>query len=469
MIIDIENLGESLKVSHFTEEGEMAYLNLPIPERDRYVWRRATSSSDRGVIKDWSSWDGHPVKVQKTQKYDKYRITELLDLYDKNLTKPLWEYQVPKKYYVDIEVEVTDNRADALDTTKAANKILTIAAASSSGKILVWGLRKLEPEKILEIEAKINNHFKKFNGQWIFNYRCFESEFDLLYTFMSKLMHKMPLISGWNWFGYDWPYMLARAKRLGIDPKIASPSGVLIGKQQIPMHGLMVDYMEIYKKWDRVIKIREGNSLEYVAQASCGVGKVKYNGNLKDLYENDFENYVFYNAIDSCLLDYIDQKLNTLSTFFKIALVNGVEINRALSPVWTTEVLMLRKFLARKKVIVYEQKEEESRKFEGGYVKTPQKGLHEWISCYDYASLYPNTMMQFGLSPEIYIGKDLINPPAGAIRTASGAYFMAAPGEEPVLREVLQSLYNMRKEAKGKYKDCEVKIEELNKLLKIKQ
>jgi len=468
MIIDIENLGESLRVSHYTTEGDVAFLDLPIPERDRYVWKRA-SPGDRGVIKDWKTWDKQPVKVQKTQKYDKFRITEILEQYDKKVTKPLWEYQTPRKYWVDIEVEVTDNKADSLDTSKAANKILTLAIASSSGKILALGLKKLEPDQILKIEKKVNEHFKKFDAKWTFNYRSFDSEFDMIYTFMSKLMHKMPLISGWNWFGYDWPYLLSRAKRLGIDPKICSPSGVLLTKQQIPMHGLMVDYMEIYKKWDRVIKVREANSLEYVSQAAFGVGKVKYNGNLKSLYEDDFENYVFYNAVDSCLLDYIDHKLNTLSTFFKIALVTGVEINRALSPVWTTEVLMLREFLSRKRVILYEQKDEDTRKFEGAIVKNPIKGLHEWISLYDYASLYPNAMIQFGISPEIYIGKDLENPPPGSWKTASGAYFCPEPGEEPVLRKVLQTLYGMRKTTKSKYMDCEMKIEELNKILKNKK
>lgn len=467
MIIDIENLGETLKVSHYTNEGEVAYLKIPIPDRDRFVWRKA-SPSDRGIVKNWSSWDGFPVKIQRTQKYDKYRIVELLENADKIHTKPLWEYQTPKKYWVDIEVEVTDNKADSLDTSKAANRILTIGVASSGGKVLMLGLQKLPPERILAIEKKVNEHFKKFDSKWTFNYHYFESEFDMLYTFMSKLMHKMPLISGWNWFGYDWPYMLSRARKLGIDPKISSPSGVLLGKQQIPMHGLMVDYMEIYKKWDRVIKVREQNSLEYVSQAACGIGKVKYNGNLKDLYENDFENYVFYNAVDCCLLDYIDHKLNTLTTFFKIAQVTGVEINRALSPVWTTEVLMVRKLLERKKVIVYEQKEEEARKFEGGYVKTPIKGLHEWIACYDYASLYPSVMRQFGLSPEIYIGKNLLNPPEGSIKTVSGAYFLPNGEEEPILKNVLSHLYSLRKQAKSKYKDCEARIEELNSLLKEK-
>jgi len=469
MIIDIENLGESLKVSHYTEEGEVAYLNLEIPKSERYSWRKC-SASDRAREKGWASWDGFPIKKQQGLKYDKYRLVEMLEMFDKDVTKPLWESQTPKKYFVDIEVEITDNRADSLDTLRANNKILTIAIASSTGKILVMGLDKMDSPKILNIEKRVNDHFKDlpYDLKWTFNYKSFESEFDMIYTFMSKLMHKMPLITGWNWFGYDWPYMLNRAKKLGIDPAISSPSGILLGKTQIPMHGLMVDYIEIYKKWDRVIKIRESDSLDYVSKAANGVGKIHYNGTLKDLYESDFETYIFYNAIDSCLVHYIDEKLNTLATFFKIANVSGVEINRALSPVWTTEVLMVRKFLERKRIITYDKKNEEHTKFEGAYVKQPIKGLHEWIVCFDFASLYPNTMMQWGISPEVFIGKNLSNPPEGAIKTASGAYFHSKEGNLPILKDVLTSLYAMRKSAKKKYQECENKIIQLEEILKNK-
>ena len=470
MIIDIENLGESLRVSHYTEEGDLAYLDLKIPQSERYSWRKC-SAADRSREKGWASWDGFPVKKQSTLKYDKYRQVELLEYFDPEITKPLWESQTPKKYFVDIEVEITDNRADSLDTLRANNKVLTIAIASSSGKILVLGLDKMDSPKILNIEKRINDHFKDlpYDTKWTFNYRSFESEFDMIYTFMSKLMHKMPLITGWNWFGYDWPYLSNRARKLGIDPKISSPSGVLLGKEQIPMHVLMVDYIQIYKKWDRVIKIRESDSLAYVSNAALGVSKITYNGTLKDLYESDLETYIFYNAIDSCLVHYIDLKLNTLATFFKIANVSGVEINRALSPVWTTEVLMLRKFRERNRVIVYDRKDEDATRFEGAYVKQPIKGLHEWVVCFDFASLYPNTMMQWGLSPEIFIGKNLTNPPPGAIKTANGAYFLPKEGEEPILRDVLTTLYTMRKSAKKKYVECETKIMELQEILKSRQ
>lgn len=467
MIIDIENTNSGLLVSHFTEEGEVNLLNIPIPKSQQFVWKK-TTASDKQRDKEWTSWDGHPVKKLASSRFDKYRITEILENIDPEITKPLWDYQTPKKYFVDIEVEITDNRADSLDTENAKNRILSVGMASSHGKILVLGLEDIDSSRILQIEKRINDHFKDLKGTWTFNYRKFESEFDMLYTFLSKLVPKMPLITGWNWFGYDWPYILNRCKRIGIDPKIASRSGVLLGKNQIPMHVLMVDYLEIYKKWDRVIKIRESNSLDYVANQAIGIKKIQYNGTLKDLYESDFETFIFYNAIDCGLVHYIDQRLQTLSTFFKIAGVSRVEINRALSPVWTTEVLMLRKFLERKRVIVFEKKEESHVKFEGAYVKKPERGLYEWIACFDFASLYPNTMMQWGISPEIYIGKNLKSAPEGAVTTSSGAVFWSKENKEPVLRDVLQTLYKQRKDTKKKYFECEKEIEKIKKIIKQK-
>jgi len=41
----------------------------------------------------------------------------------------------------------------------------------------------------------------------------------------------------------------------------------------------------------------------------------------------------------------------------------------------------------------------------GGWVKEPNKGLNQWVACYDFASLYPTTQRQFFIAPENYKGK----------------------------------------------------------------
>ena len=46
MIVDIENKGEYLKVSTFSEEGDLIFVNVPIPEDQRFVWEK-TRHGDR--------------------------------------------------------------------------------------------------------------------------------------------------------------------------------------------------------------------------------------------------------------------------------------------------------------------------------------------------------------------------------------------------------------------------------------
>lgn len=463
MIVDIENKGSYLKVSHFGPEGDLVFLEVPIPEDQRFVWEKC-NPGDTKRDREWSTWKDEPVKKSKTEKYDKYRMAQILLESPEELTKPLWEFQTPKKYFVDIEVEMTDEKADSLDTASAKNKVISIGIATDKCKLIVLGLDPLTAEQQASIYNKVNSYFAKTGDVWTFKYKQFDTEYDMMYTFFKELGPKMPVMTGWNFIGYDWPYLINRAKRLGIDPKIISPAKMLLGKDQLPMHLLVIDYLDIYKKWDRVIKIKESNRLDYVADKAVGFKKIAYDGNLRDLYQSSFEEFIFYNAVDCALVHYIDQKLKTMQTFFKIAMIAGVEINRSLSPVWSTEVMMLGKFLERKKVFVTERKEETHVKFAGGYVKDPLKGLHGWVACYDFASLYPNTMVQWGISPEIYKGKNILTPEKDWVKTASGAYF-GSEDENPILRTIIKDLYSKRRKTKDKMLALELEIDDLKKVL----
>jgi DNA polymerase elongation subunit (family B) len=463
MIIDVENCGEFLRASHFTEEGVVGFIDVPVPEEERFVWQKC-SANDRERDPEWKTWKGEPIKKVRTQKYDKYRIAQILDESDREITSPLWEYQEPRKYFVDIEVEITDVMGDALDTSTAKNKVISIGIATDRNKIIVMGIRPLTQEQQNSIYEKINNYFASTGDNWSFRYQHFESEYDMMFTFFKEVGSKMGVITGWNWMGYDWPYLITRAKRLGIDPKMMSVSNYVVGKAQTPAHMLMFDYLDIYKKWDRVIKIKESNRLDYVADKAVGFKKIEYDGTLRDLYESDFENFIYYNAVDCALVHYIDKKLKTQQTFFKIAMTGGVEINRCLSPVWSTEVMMLRYFTKRKQVFVSERSEETHLKFAGGYVMDPIVGLHEWVACYDFASLYPNAIVQWGISPETYKGKDRVNPDPNWIKTASGAYF-GGDDEEAILRTIVKDLYARRRSTKDKMLGLQIKIDELEKKL----
>jgi len=429
----------SLNISHFDKNGNTKFIELPLSFKEGYVWEYAQGRLDK-ADDVMQSWDGKPVKKVKTSKINKYTIEEIL-YRRKNEILPALEFNEPKKFSIDIETEITEGFPDP---EHAANKVTAIAIANcTEKKITVLGLRDLTDIDHDKIQGDIDKHFDKYpDDKWTFRYVKFESEYDMLYTFFGKLMNKMPCITGWNVLRFDWMYLVNRAEKIKINPAIA---GQLRGRDRIPQHKLIIDYLDIVKKWDRVIKIKENYKLDYIAERATGIAKIKYPGTLKALYDNDFVKFIFYNAVDAILVHYIDQKLSTMTTFFKLAQIAQVEVNRAFSPVWVQEALMCREFLRRDKVFVDINKDlAEQKHFVGAWVKEPIVGMHEWVACFDFASLYPQIIMQFNISPETYLSK---NPTGfaeeGQIICANGSLFDNT--EDSCLRTIIQDLYGKRK------------------------
>lgn len=277
----------------------------------------------------------------------------------------------------------------------------------------------------------------------------------------------MPIITGWNFVAYDWTYLFNRCKRLNIDISIASPSGRLMGQNNLPLHRLVVDYMDIYKKWDRVVDVKENNTLDFVAKAALGIQKVKYNGTLKDLYEDDFESYIFYNAVDTKLVEMIDRKLNTLQTFLALGNLTKVETLKAYSPIYMAESAMCREFLRRGRVFPRTDNAKRRREsYEGAFVVEPKTGLYEWVTSFDFASLYPSIMRQWNISPESYLRN--LKPGETAdiekeIVCSSGAVFQKGP--DSVFRTVLTEYYGKRKISKKTYEEIEEEIDQLKKFI----
>jgi len=195
MIVDIENKGTYLNVSHFSDEGDLVFLHIPVPEEERFVWSKCYPN-DRKKDPEWKDWTGAPVKKASSERYDKYRMAQMLEESDRNITSPLWEYQTPKKYFLDIEVEITDEMADALDTENTKNRVLSIGIATDKCKLIVLGLDPLTQEQQVSIHNKLNSYFEKTGDEWSFKYKQFESEYDMLYTFFKDIGSKMPFITG---------------------------------------------------------------------------------------------------------------------------------------------------------------------------------------------------------------------------------------------------------------------------------
>ncbi len=460
-MIDIEQHNHSLKISYFNENGDIEIEKILIPEDQMFEWEYVKPGEKTTSNK--LSWDGKPVKKKKSNYLSKWRIEEfLLSLPKEKIRK--YNAHSPKKWFLDIETFV----GDEWPKPETAKTPVTAITFCNNNKIVTLGTRELNPLQIKNINKRVQEHFKDYISEEInYTYHKFETEYDMLISFFHKAMQIMPLLTGWNFIGYDWTYLINRCKRLNIDPSPCSPSNKLIGKNELPMHRLVVDYLDVYKKWDRVIEVKENNTLDYVAQAALGIQKVKFNGTLQELYENDYESYIFYNVVDTKLVELIDRKLNTLETFLMLGNITGVEANKAYSPIWMTEAVMTRENFYRGRVFPKTEKLTKKREeYEGAFVFEPKPGLYEWTASFDFASLYPSIMRQWNISPESYTknittGEEYDN--TQYTKTSSGALFKR--NEDSVFRTILSDYYGKRKIAKKEYLEIEKEIDELKKYL----
>lgn len=456
-MIDIEQMPDRLRISHFGKDGTIQFKDIAIPRSEKFKWDLAgTERSDPNFL----SWDGKPVKKTFSMFLGKYRIEEFLSSLPTEVTSEIYEFNQPEVWFCDIEVEVGEAFPDP---AIAATPILTIALVDAKrNKVYVLGTKPLESSEVPRLRNKINDYFKNFHIEMDFEYIYFKSEAEMMSSFMELWVKKIPLLTGWNFIGFDWKYIINRCKRIGIDPAKSSYNGTMKGEDEIPQHKIIVDYLDLYKKWDRVVKIKENNKLDTVAHQVLGLNKIKYSGTFMDLYTTDYPTYVYYNAVDTVLVYLIDKKIKTMQTFLMLANITRVEALKAFSPIWMTEIVMAREFYKQKRVVAEIKKGTKNQSFEGAYVKHPMVGLHQFIATFDFASLYPSTMRQWNISPEMYKGKN-IDLKEGWVKTASGAVFDNS--QDSVMRTLLTKFFNKRKESKGKAFEIEKEIDYLEKLL----
>jgi len=468
VIVSIEQHPGKLIISYINKKGDIAYSQLTVPSHHQYsyVYTKQKSRAVPGI----TSWDGKLVTKVPAQFLNKHRIQEFfIDAGEEN-TKHLFERNTPKLYSCDIEVDVTD---DGFAEPENANNRINSISWVRYPNCIAFGLKPLSGEECNAIEKNINEHVKKFNKKYNFLYKQYKNEADMLYDFLYNYARHAPLITGWFFWGYDWDYIYNRCNRLNIDISWMSPTSqwwehtiVVKNKKRkimIPQHKLIVDYMEIYKKWDRTVEVKENNTLDFVTESVLGIKKVKYPGTLQELFNKDYEQYIFYNVIDGILVELLDENLKTMNTFLGLGTITKVESMRAFSPIAMLEATLSRYGYERKQVFPKNPDRQERKYFEGAFVFEPVPDLYPWVAAFDFSSLYPSIMRQFMISIENFIIKNKdYQTTNNEIKCISGAVFDAS--FKPLIPDILENYYNQRKKAQSIYRTAEKEMDTLQKI-----
>ena len=465
MILDIEQQKDKVVISYFNEEGTVSFKQYPIKQYQNWY---VCGEKDRGVSDKYKNWDGRPVKLGNARQYNKFGLTYFMNSLPERDKKEILAYNMPKTYFVDIETEIVDGFPKA---EEAKTRILSFSIITPDRKAIVLGLDDMASDKIQKIEDDTNAYFKDFDQDWTFTYKKFESEYDMVYTFLMKFLPKFPMMTGWNFINYDWQYIVNRCKILNIDISEVGMTQQLDRKDSRPLHIGILDYMQLYDKYDRSVKVKESNALDFVSGQVLGVKKIKYTGGLQDLYENDFVKYIYYNVVDSVLVYYIDQKLKSMEVLLTLSNITQMPLYKAASPVGVTESLIARKLLESGKRIGVEYSEEDNEKdgkYAGAFVKEPIRGYHQGVAAFHFASLYPSIMRQFNISPDSFIEK--VKPADVEVKRKNKDVIVCDNGvvyskDDSMLRMILGDLYGQRKDYKSLSYDYYTKAEEIKKHL----
>jgi DNA polymerase elongation subunit (family B) len=432
MLVETQYLSNSKKlvVSYVDKSGEikLKYYNWETPMK--YV---ACEDNDPQKHPDFKSWDGKSVKQIDVSHPDRYATYEFLDSLPESERNEIFEFNLPKIFFIDIETEIVDGFPEAADikdvngnVTKegASTQVLSISIVYDD-KIILLGLKEMPEDMQERIKDNTNKYFEKFGSDYKFKYIKYDDEFDMLYAFFYKMIPKMPILTGWNFLKYDWLYLVNRSRKISkwangkeykIDPAVSSltkkMNKIWSTEFEVPAHRMIFDYMQLYEVCDTSIKVKESSSLDFVASKLVGVEKIKYNGSLQKLYEDDFETFMYYNAVDSVLVQKIHEARNYISIIYAISSLAQIRIvdvvsqmNNALGSLAITEGVLRNRFREMDNIVLFrDEKGDADATIAGGWVKDPVVGLNQWVVCYDFASLYPTTQRQFYIAPETFVG-----------------------------------------------------------------
>jgi len=268
--------------------------------------------------------------------------------------------------------------------------------------------------------------------------------------------HDPDIIVGYNSNKFDWPYLLERAKRLGVKLDVSRRVGVepatsvyghisVAGRLNVDLY----DYAEEMPE----IKVK---SLENVAEY-LGVMK-KSERTIIEWYEmpkywdDPAKRGVFLQyARDDVVATYgVAEKI--LPFAIQLSFVTGLPLDQvgAASVGFRLEWYLMREAYKYGE-LVPNRRERPPLSYRGAIVLEPRKGVHDNIAVLDFSSMYPNIMIKYNVGPDTILRPGEPEPPEGVwVAPEVGHRFRKNP--PGFFKKVLEYLLKLRRSIKDELK-----------------
>jgi DNA polymerase elongation subunit (family B) len=333
-------------------------------------------------------------KYESVQNFDVYGYERFVYQYisDQHPDEVDYDFKRLEIYTIDIEVASENGFPDV---QSAAEEVLCITMKNLNTKrVDVWATREFN------VPEGVNVHY-----QW--------EESTMLKDFVDFWAQNTPdIISGWNCYLYDIPYLCRRMDRIigdkwvkALSPwnKVSEREIVIMGRTNLAydiMGVSVLDYLDLYKKF--TYTNQESYRLDHIAFVELGQRKLDHSefDTFRDFYTNGWQKFVEYNIFDVELVDRLEDKMKLIELAVTMAYDAKVNFEDVYSQVRMWDTLIFN-FLKKDNIVVPPKKgSRKDDKYAGAFVKEPNPGLYNWVVSFDLNSLYPHLIMQYNISPE---------------------------------------------------------------------
>jgi DNA polymerase elongation subunit (family B) len=244
------------------------------------------------------------------------------------------------------------------------------------------------------------------------NIEGFAREVDMLDAFSGWVAEReFDVLTGWNSSGgggFDYPYLLNRCYNQNVwsisdwNNGFEMPFTTNRGEDRARVHwpGMgVLDMLEGYEK-TQYTELRS-SALEAVSQEELGMGKVPLEGDLDENWRDQPMDFLTYNVRDVEAVVEIEGDKGIVSMLDDMRDVTGAEYDEMLGNNYRMiDMLFMHRALEWGYALPTNEEPEQGN-FHGGYVFSPEPGVHSNVVYLDLHSMYPSIMAMLNISPEV--------------------------------------------------------------------
>jgi DNA polymerase elongation subunit (family B) len=427
MIIEMKQRRDNVDISYVNTENQISIEQIWL--NDGYYKYVECNEDDPNKLDLRSFFNNSCIKKEDAKYFTHHNVNEFI-CYDLPTNYPqqndlFLPLRLVNPFSCDIETDVTEEFGYS-NQTDVENSVRSIQITDINLNTIVYIVKNPKYSSFNDldinyIEKILQDALKHYydKHEYKFKIQLFDTEVEMLDTFFISINKYFHLLIGWNFLDFDWRYLVNRAIKLGIDVRKASPTKSTTKKSieindkttidfEVPSHRVIMDYMFLFKE-SLVYNNLGGYSLNDISELILNLQKVEYDGNLRTLYETDYLRFIAYAIIDPILTMLIHKETNLMTVDFFQSFYTKIPYTK-LSQNSISEALIYNTL--RKHNIFHLESEilhKEKRKYRGAYVKSPTKKIVEAAMGEDFGSLYPNTMITLGLSPEAKVDKVIVD------------------------------------------------------------